>query len=91
MIYIIGNMNTLLQYQTAAQRRNVPIMIGIDGIQKVYGSNNTFVPPAFTTLIRNLGFTVCQSASLMKVNIKNIKINYIFQLFIIYLFPNRKY
>jgi len=60
-------MNALLNYQTAAQRRNVPIMLGVDGIQKIYGSKNNLVPPAITTLIRNVGLTICQSASIVKV------------------------
>jgi len=62
-----GDINTLLNYQTAAQRRNIPIMLGIDGIQKVYGSSNNFIPPAITTLVRNMGFAFCQSTSLIKV------------------------
>lgn len=62
----IGDMNALLNYQTAAQRRNVPIMLGVDGIQKIYGSKNNLVPPAITTLIRNVGLTICQSASIVK-------------------------
>lgn len=62
-----GDLNTLLNYETAAQRRNVPIMLGVDVIQKVYGSNNNLVPPAITNLIRNVGITFCQSASIIKV------------------------
>lgn len=67
MLYILGDLNALLNYETAAQRRNVPIMLGIDGIQKVYGSYNSFIPSAITTLGRNVGLAVCQSASLLKV------------------------
>ncbi|VVC33420.1 Ubiquinone biosynthesis hydroxylase UbiH/COQ6,FAD-binding domain,Ubiquinone biosynthesis [Cinara cedri] len=62
----IGDLNTLLNYQTVVQRRNLPIMLGIDGIQKVYGSKNNLIPSAITTLVRNVGLTFCQSASLFK-------------------------
>lgn len=62
-----GDMNTLLDYETAAQRRNVPIMLGVDGIQKLYGSSNNFIPPAITTLVRNVGIAFCQSATSIKV------------------------
>lgn len=70
----IGDQYTLLNYQTAAQRRNVPIMLGVDSIQKVYGSNNSLVPSAITKLVRNVGLTVCQSVSSIKVCIFNIKL-----------------
>lgn len=62
-----GDLNTLLDYETAAQRRNVPIMLGVDGIQKLYGSNNSLIPPAISSLVRNVGIAFCQSASTMKV------------------------
>lgn len=42
-------------------------MLGIDGIQKVYGSSNCIVPSAVTALIRNVGISFCQSASSLKV------------------------
>jgi len=74
MLFISGDMNTLLKYETAAQRRNVPIMLGIDGIQKVYGSNNNLIPPAITTLVRNMGLAVCQSATMIKVCTKNMQL-----------------
>lgn len=67
MCFHIGDLNALLNYQTAAQRHNVPIMLGVDSIQKVYGSENNLLPPAITTLIRNVGLTFCQSTSLIKV------------------------
>lgn len=63
-----------MDYQTAAQCRNVPIMIGIDSIQKVYGSNNNLVPSAITTLVRNVGLAFCQSATLVKVCILKMKL-----------------
>ncbi|KAL5239980.1 hypothetical protein ACI65C_007390 [Semiaphis heraclei] len=66
----IGDLNALLNYQTAAQRHNVPIMLGVDSIQKVYGSENNLLPPAITTLIRNVGLTFCQSTSLIKGTLK---------------------
>lgn len=62
----IGDLNALLNYQTAAQRRNIPIMLGVDGIQKICGSKNNLVPAAITTLIRNVGLSFCQSASIVK-------------------------
>ncbi|XP_060834424.1 ubiquinone biosynthesis monooxygenase COQ6, mitochondrial [Rhopalosiphum padi] len=62
----IGDLNALLNYETAAQRHNVPIMLGVDGIQKIYGSHNNVVPLAITTLIRNVGLSVCHSASIIK-------------------------
>lgn len=67
MFYIIGELNTLLDYQTAAQRHNIPIMIGIDGIQKIYGSNKNLVPSAIMSLVRNVGLAFCQSSSSLKV------------------------
>jgi len=70
----IGDLNALLNYQTAAQRHNVPIMLGVDSIQKIYGSENNLVPPAITTLIRNVGLTFCQSTSIIKVCIFKIKL-----------------
>jgi len=44
-------------------------MLGVDAIQKIYGSSNNIVPPAITTLIRNVGLSFCQSASIIKVGI----------------------
>jgi len=67
MFSFLGDLNALLNYETAAQRHNVPIMLGVDAIQKIYGSSNNFVPPAITTLIRNVGLSFCQSASIIKV------------------------
>ncbi|XP_025193787.1 ubiquinone biosynthesis monooxygenase COQ6, mitochondrial [Melanaphis sacchari] len=67
----IGDLNALLNYETAAQRHNVPIMLGVDGIQKIYCSNNNLVPLAITTLIRNVGLSFCQSASIMKKLLSN--------------------
>jgi len=67
MFYITGDLNTLLNYESAAQRRNVPIMLGIDGIQKVFGSNNTLIPSTITALVRNAGLSFGQSTSLIKV------------------------
>lgn len=49
-------------------------MLGVDGIQKVYGSTNNLVPPAITTLVRNVGLTICQSASSIKVCVFNMKL-----------------
>lgn len=72
MFVIVGDLNTLLNYQTAAQRHNVPFMLGIDGIQKVYGNNN-LMPFAISALVRNMGFVVCQSVSSMKVCCTNFK------------------
>jgi hypothetical protein len=69
MFSSIGDLNALLNYETAAQRHNVPIMLGVDGIQKIYGSHNNVVPLAITTLIRNVGLSVCHSASIIKVSI----------------------
>lgn len=91
MFFITGDLNTLLNYETAAQRRNVPIMLGIDGIQKVYGSTNNMVPSAITTLVRNVGLSFCQSASLLKVcvfkiKLMNVTFKYIFILKSIVLF-----
>ncbi|XP_060878425.1 ubiquinone biosynthesis monooxygenase COQ6, mitochondrial isoform X1 [Metopolophium dirhodum] len=80
----IGDLNALLNYQTAAQRRNVPIMLGVDGIQKIYGSKSNLVPPAITTLIRNVGLTICQSASIVKVCIFKMKLM-IIHVYIIYI------
>lgn len=67
LFFITGDLNTLLNYETAAQRHNLPVMLGVDGIQKVYGSNNCLIPPALTTLVRNVGIAFCQSAKPMKV------------------------
>ncbi|XP_050539759.1 ubiquinone biosynthesis monooxygenase COQ6, mitochondrial [Daktulosphaira vitifoliae] len=62
----IGDENALLQYESNAQAQNIPIMIGIDGIQKIYGSHNSLIPNSILTFGRNLGLTFCQSASLLK-------------------------
>lgn len=78
MFFITGDLNTLLNYETAAQRRNVPIMLGIDAIQKVYGSSNPMVPSAITTLVRNVGLSFCQSASLLKVCILRMRCMVVF-------------
>lgn len=93
MRFIVGDINTLLKYETAAQRRNIPIMLGINGIQKVYGSNNNLIPPAVTSLVRNMGLTFCQSATLMKVCVCCLKLMhyYLYKLLILFLFSNRKY
>lgn len=80
---ITGDLNTLLNYETATQRRNVPIMLGIDAIQKVYGSSNSIVPSAITTLVRNVGLSFCQSASSLKVCILSMKLMIIFFFIII--------
>jgi len=53
-------------------------MLGVDGIQKIYGSKNNLVPPAITTLIRNVGLTFCQSTSIVKVCIFKIKLMIIY-------------
>lgn len=42
-------------------------MLGIDGIQKVYGSNNSLIPSAIMAFVRNTGLAFCQSPSLLKV------------------------
>lgn len=76
MLFILGDMIALLKYETEAQRRNVPIMLGVDGIQKIYGSNNNSVPPAITTLVRNIGLAFCQSATMLKVCTVNMKLIY---------------
>lgn len=49
-------------------------MLGVDGIQKIYGSKNNLVPPAIITLIRNVGLTFCQSVSIVKVCIFMMKL-----------------
>lgn len=77
MFAIIGDLNTLLNYQTAAQRHNVPFMLGVDGIQKIYGNNNNMMPFAITSLVRNMGFAVCQSVSSMRVCILKFTNDYI--------------
>lgn len=88
MFFHTGDLNTLLNYETAAQRRNVPIMLGVDGIQKLYGSSNNFIPPAFMKLVRDVGIAFCQSASSMKVcKIQNL--NYIMHIYLNVLFLNR--
>lgn len=77
MFAIIGDLNTLLNYQTSAQRHNIPFMLGVDGIQKIYGNNNSMMPFAITALVRNIGFSVCQSISPLKVCILKFILIYI--------------
>jgi len=61
-------------------------MLGIDSIQKVYGSNHSLIPPAITALVRNAGLAFCQSASSMKVCIQNTELIITLHLYIIFTF-----
>lgn len=51
-----GAYNALLAYETDRQRHNVPMMLGIDFLQKVYGSQNPVIAAA-----RNFGINVVKS------------------------------
>jgi len=54
----LGHRDYLKQYETARQRHNVPSMLGIDGLQKLY---STALPPV--VLARSLGLSVVASCS----------------------------
>ena len=63
-IFQIGALTHLLQYETERQRHNVPVMITIDGLQRLYGTNFTPV-----VAVRSLGLHAVHSIPSLKVSI----------------------
>ncbi|BFZ06958.1 hypothetical protein BsWGS_09997 [Bradybaena similaris] len=57
----LGSLPHLLQYETERQRHNVPVMVAIDGLQRLYC--NHFTP---LVVLRNLGLHTVQSLPFLK-------------------------
>ncbi|CAG5124945.1 unnamed protein product [Candidula unifasciata] len=62
----LGSLPHLLQYETERQRHNVPVMVAIDGLQRLYC--NQFTP---FVVLRNLGLHTVQSLPFLKNAIIN--------------------
>lgn len=60
-------MTYLKQYQSRRQRHNVPTMLAIDGLQKLY---NTSFPPLVA--LRSVGLQITQAISPLKVGIMGL-------------------
>ncbi|PSN45986.1 hypothetical protein C0J52_09775, partial [Blattella germanica] len=62
-----GNLQHLLKYETLRQRHNLPTMLAVDGLQKLYGT--TYTP---LVVLRSLGlqFTHALSPVKFKVNLQ---------------------
>ena len=57
-----GSLPHLLEYETQRQRHNVPVMAGIDGLSKLYGS--TWSP---LVVARTLGLQATNALNPLKV------------------------
>ena len=58
-----GSIFHLLKYETLRQRHNVPTMLAVDGLQKLYGTTLTPI-----VLLRSLGLLLTDAMSPVKVN-----------------------
>lgn len=58
----LDDLNHLCEYETKQLRKNVPIMLGIHGLQRLYGTN---IGPV--VLARSIGLQVTQSMTPLKV------------------------
>jgi hypothetical protein len=64
VISFSGSLSHLLKYETLRQRHNVPTMLAIDGLQKLYGT--TFTP---FVVLRSLGLQLTHVLNPVKVSI----------------------
>ena len=62
MLHNIGSLEHLLAYETERQRAVVPMMAGIDGLNRIYSSQNPLL-----VLFRSFGCNTLQSLSPVKV------------------------
>lgn len=66
----IGDLTHLSKYERERLQHNVPIMLGVHGLQRMYSTD--FSP---FVILRSIGLQVTQSVPILKVNIFNFCFN----------------